>query len=278
MTIHLSANYTRPDNPLEVKVFNSIVSMLGTTLNVYAYIVDGMLIDSGPQRIKKRIVDFCMQNRPDKIVHTHFHEDHTGNTAYLVKKLQVPAYVHPESLGICRNKGAIPIYRSAFWGNRMGFEAKPLPDFIENEHSRFEVISTPGHTSDHVVFLDRQNGRLFSGDLFLHHKTRVVRRNENIPLLMESLRTLLKESFDTVYCAHGGEIEHGYRLVEQKLAHLEDLQGQILNFSQKGLEIKAIVKELFPQTPTISYFSLGEFSSYNLVRSLIEDKVASELD
>lgn len=257
----------------EVRIFNSIIRMFGTTLNVYAYIVDGMLIDSGPHRLKKGIVDFCLQYKPDKIVHTHFHEDHTGNTAYLVKKLQVPAYVHSESLGVCRKKGEIPFYRLAFWGPRMGFRAEPLPDFIENNHSRFEVIQTPGHTFDHVVFLDRDKGRLFSGDLFLHHKTRVVRRRENIPLLMESLRTLLKENFDTIYCAHGGEIKHGYRLVGQKLDYLEDLQGKVLNLSQKGLNVKAIVRRIFPQTPTIAYFSLGEFSSYNLVRSLIEDKV-----
>ncbi|EHQ88831.1 MBL fold metallo-hydrolase [Desulfosporosinus youngiae] len=273
MSIHGMHRQNRQDKTQEVRVFNSIVRMLGTTLNVYAYIVDGMLIDSGPHRLQKGIMDFCRQNRPDKIVHTHFHEDHTGNTAYLVKKLQIPAYIHPESLSICRYKGDIPLYRLAFWGPRIGFQAKPLPDFIENEHSRFEVIKTPGHTTDHVVFLEREKGRLFSGDLFLHHKTRVVRRKENIPLLMESLRSLLKENFDTIYCAHGGKIENGYHLIEQKLAYLEELQGQILTLFQKGLSIKEISKEIFPLTPTIAYFSLGEFSSYNLVRSLIEDRM-----
>ncbi len=261
------------DHRTEVKVFNSKVQMMGTTLNVYAYQVDGMLIDSGPNRMKKGIMDFCTQNQPDKIVHTHFHEDHTGNTAYLMKKFQVSAYIHPESVDICLQKGSIPIYRLAFWGNREGFQARALPDFIENNHSRFEVIHTPGHTPDHVVFLDRNEGRLFSGDLFVHSKTRVVRRNENIPLLMESLRILLKENFDTVYCAHAGEIKHGYRLVEQKLSYLEELQDQILTMSNKGHETKVIARKLFPQTPTITYFSFGQFSSYNLVRSLIEDKI-----
>lgn len=276
MTIHLSTYHSRQDKGQEVRVFNSIIRMFGTTLNVYAYIVDGMLIDSGPHRLQRGIADFCFQNQPSKIVHTHFHEDHTGNTAYLVKKLRVPAYVHPESIDICRQKGDMPFYRLAFWGPRRGFPAKPLPDFIDNEYSRFEVIQTPGHTTDHVVFLDREKGRLFSGDLFLHHKTRVVRRTENIPLLMESLRKLLKENFDTVYCAHGGKIEQGYGLVEKKLAYLEELKGEVLKLTQQGLDIKEIVKKIFPQTPSIAYFSLGEFSSYNLVRSLIEDKVPGD--
>lgn len=257
----------------EVKVFNCKVQMMGTTINVYAYFVDGMLIDSGPHRMKKEIMAFCTRNRPEKIVHTHFHEDHTGNTAYLKHKLQIPAYIHSVSSAICRKKGKIPLYRFAFWGNRKGFQAEALPEFIENSHSRYEVIHTPGHTPDHVVFLDRKEGRLFSGDLFVHHKTRIVRRHENTPLLMQSLSTLLKENFDTVYCAHAGVLEHGYRLVKQKLSYLEELQDQILTMSDKGHETKVIARKLFPQTPTITYFSFGQFSSYNLVRSLIEDRI-----
>lgn len=274
MTIHQTAGDLRHDKTREVRIFNSKVSMMGTTLNVYTYIVDGMLIDSGPHRMRKKIEEFCTQNRLKKIVHTHFHEDHTGNTAYLMKKLRVPAYIHADSIDTCLSKGDIPIYRLVFWGPRSGFQAETLPDFIENDHSSFKVIHTPGHTQDHVVFLDKEEGRLFSGDLFLHHKTRVTRRNENIPLLMESLRKLLGEGFDTVYCAHAGKIENGHSLVRQKLTHLEDLQDQVLTLFQRGLGIKAIVQEIFPQTPTIAYFSLGEFSSYNFVRSLIEDRVS----
>ena len=273
MTIHHTASYGWKSKPQEVKVFNSKVQMMGSTLTVYSYLVDGMLVDSGPRRMRKEISEFCTQNRPDKIVHTHFHEDHTGNTAYLQRKLHFPAYIHSVSLGICRKKGNIPLYRLAFWGNREGFQAEALPDLIENSHTRFQVIHTPGHTPDHVVFLDREEGRLFSGDLFVHYKTRVVRRHENIPLLMESLRKLLKENFDTVYCAHAGVLEHGYRLVKQKLSYLEELQAQILIMHNKGFETKLIARKLFPQTPNITYFSFGQFSSYNLVRSLIEDRM-----
>lgn len=261
------------DQRAEVKVINCKIKMLGTTINVYVYFIDGMLIDSGPQRMKKEISDFCTLNRPEKIVHTHFHEDHTGNTAYLISKLQIPAYIHPKSSDICLRKGKIPLYRFAFWGNREGFQAESLPKFIENSHSRYEVIDTPGHTSDHVVFLDRNEGRLFSGDLFVQPRTRIVRRHENIPLLMKSLRILLKEDFDTVYCAHAGILKNGYQLVKQKLSYLEELQDQILTMSENGQETLVIARKLFPQTPTITYFSFGQFSSYNLVRSLIEDRI-----
>lgn len=259
------------DSTTEVSVFNSKVRMMGTMLNVYLYHVDGMLIDSGPHRMEKPVSAFCSTHKPRKIVHTHYHEDHTGNTAYLMNKFHIPALIHTSSLGICRKKGDIPFYRLAYWGKRAAFGAEALPDILENEHTRFQVIHTPGHTPDHVVFLDEQKGRLFSGDLFVHPKTRVVMDTENIPLLMESLRILLKKNFDTVYCSHAGVIKDGYRLIAQKLAYLEDLQGTVLSLMEKGLDAKAITARLFPQTPSIAYFSFGQWSSYNLVRSLLND-------
>jgi endoribonuclease LACTB2 len=271
MTPHVFLSHNNMSNDQEVRIFNSKIQMMGSSLNVFCYFVDGMLIDSGPHRMEKEISDFCSLYRPDKIVHTHYHEDHTGNTSYLMSKFAIPSYIHLESLDICQDKSKIPFYRLAFWGTRKNFRPQTLADFVENNHSRFEVIHTPGHTSDHVVFLDNDKGRLFSGDLFLHHKTRIVRRHENIPLLMNSLRQLLKRNFETIYCAHAGVINNGYHLVEKKLNFLEELQGQILTLVQKGYDAKNITQKLFPQKPSITYFSLGQFSSFNLVRSLIED-------
>ena len=254
-----------------VWIFNQPIHMMGTSLIVHVYWVDGMLVDSGPHRLEKSISAFSDRHRPTKIVHTHFHEDHTGNTAYLTEKFRVSAYVHPLSQDICRQKGDIPLYRLAYWGKRPGFEAEPLSEFIENAHSRFKVISTPGHTPDHVVFLDKEQGRLFSGDLFVHPKTRVVMNTENIPQVMDSLRRLLKEDFHTVFCSHAGVIKDGYHLIQQKLSNLEELRGEILRLREKGLEPKEITRKLFPQTPSITYFSLGEWSSLNLVRSVVND-------
>ncbi|MDI6913302.1 MAG: MBL fold metallo-hydrolase [Desulfitobacteriaceae bacterium] len=254
-----------------VRIFNRPVKMLGTALTVYVYLVDGMLVDSGPYRLQQNVGAFCSRWGIDKIVHTHFHEDHTGNTAYLIQHFHIPAYAHPSSLERLQHNGNIPFYRLAYWGKRPGFKADPLPDLIENHSSRFHVIPTPGHTSDHVVFLDKEHGRLFSGDLFVHPKTRIVMSTENIPQIMESLRRILQENFETVYCAHAGVIKNGYRLVEQKLANLEALQDQIFTLQEKGLSHKTINRKLFPETPPITYYSFGEWSSYHLVHSLAEN-------
>lgn len=253
-----------------VKIFNRAVSMLGSALKVYIYLVDGMLVDSGPHRLEQEIGAFCSGNPVDKIVHTHYHEDHTGNTAYLQSRLNVPAYAHSSVLPQLQKRGNIPFYRLAYWGKRAGFAADPLPAVIENQDSRFHVIPTPGHTPDHVVFLDKEQGRLFSGDLFVHPKTRIVMSAENIPQIMASLGRILQENFETVYCAHAGVIKDGHRLMEQKLANLKTLQEQILTLQGKGLSLKDITRQLFPETPSITYFSFGEWSAYHLVHSLAD--------
>jgi endoribonuclease LACTB2 len=248
------------------------VKLFGTKLQVYVYAVDGMLVDSGPARLQPEIATFCEQQGLKKIVHTHFHEDHTGNTAYLAERFSVPAYLPGAALGICKNKAKIPFYRQLFWGARQGFDAQALPQFVENERSKFEVIPTPGHTQDHVCLLDQENGRLFTGDLFVHVKTRVIMGQENLPQLMDSLRYLLKREFETVYCSHAGVVKNGHRQIAQKLTNLEELQDKIQGMHQSGMGYKEINRTLFPITPFITRTSMGEWSSYHIVRSLIEDR------
>ncbi|WP_018084590.1 MBL fold metallo-hydrolase [Desulfurispora thermophila] len=256
----------------DVKIFHGQLGFLGTRLQVFLYLVDGLLIDSGPSRLQKSIAVFCEQHKPELIVHTHFHEDHTGNTAFLCRQHGIPAYIHKSALEICRQKARLPLYRRLFWGSRPAFEPQPLGETISGRTIDWEVIPTPGHSHDHVVLLDKQHGRLFSGDLYLHHKTRVVMRPENMPRLMRSLRHLLSKDFDTIYCAHAGVVKNAHRLIQQKLAHLEELQEQVRQLSARGLNIKQINRKLFPQTPTITYVSSGEWSSLHIVRSLLEDR------
>lgn len=255
-----------------VNFFNGRIGFLGNSLQVFVYLIDGMLIDSGPSKLQKEVTDFCEKYGIEKIVHTHFHEDHTGNTAYLSQRYGVPSYIHPESVARCRKKADLPLYRHLFWGKRDAFAPLALPETIENKGIKWEVIPTPGHCEDHVVLLDHEQGRLFTGDLFLHPKTKVIMRQENMPLLMASLRKLLQKEFCTIFCGHAGVFEDGFRLIEEKLAYLEELQGSALAMYEKGMDINEIAKLIFPKTASVTYISGGEWSSYHIIRSMIEDR------
>ncbi|NPV93476.1 MAG: MBL fold metallo-hydrolase [Firmicutes bacterium] len=239
---------------------------------VYVYWVGGMLVDSGPPRLRREIDEFCSSRRLDRIVHTHYHEDHTGNSRYLAKRYNVPVFIDPFSIEYCRERARLPLYRRVYWGRREGFEPLPLPETFETGKTRWEVIPTPGHSEDHVSFLDQNEGRVFTGDLFMRDKTLVIMRSENLPALIESLRRLLARDFDTVFCSHSGVIKNGRQRIQRKLEYLEEQRGRVRHLHSLGLTAREINRRMYPKQPPIFFFSGGEYSTCHIVRSFIEDE------
>lgn len=58
-------------------------------------------------------------------------------------------------------------------------------------HATWDVIETPGHAIDHLAFLNRETGQLFTGDLYCQEMTKVILREESIPTIIESLKRVL---------------------------------------------------------------------------------------
>ncbi|NPV93376.1 MAG: MBL fold metallo-hydrolase [Firmicutes bacterium] len=254
-----------------VDCFRCGVSYFGVEMMVYVYWVDGMLVDSGPPRLWREIGEFCSSRRLDSIVHTHYHEDHTGNSRYLSDRYNVPVFIAPSSITYCRQRARMPLYRRVYWGRREGFAPLPLPETFEAGKTRWEVIPTPGHSEDHVIFLDQDQGRVFTGDLYVQDRITVSRRRENLPALIESLRRLLARDFDTVFCSHSGVIKNGRQKIQLKLDQLEEVRGQVLHLQSLGLGAKEINQRMYPKRPSITFFSGGEFSTYYTVRAFIEE-------
>ncbi|EMF47909.1 hypothetical protein B481_0450 [Planococcus halocryophilus Or1] len=133
------------------------------------------------------------------------------------------------------------------------------------------MIYTPGHADDHVALYHSESGRLFTGDLFVSPKTRVVMKNESISHIKTSLRKLLALPFESVFCSHAGYLENGRALLEDKLNYLESLQEKIIQLYKDGLAPNDINRQLFPKTYPIVQFSNGEWDSLHIVTSTIAD-------
>lgn len=83
------------------------------------------------------------------IIITHHHWDHTDGIAPLLQRFPVPVY------------GPFSDRIPAITHRLADGETLPLPDF------HLEVIATPGHTLDHIVYLHRdgrEQSHLFSAD------------------------------------------------------------------------------------------------------------------
>lgn len=59
------------------------------------------------------------------------------------------------------------------------------------------------------MYLNHNSGMLFSGDLFVTPKTKLVLREESVPVIIDSIKRLLQYDFGEVFCCHAGHVPDG---------------------------------------------------------------------
>ncbi len=89
--------------------------------------------------------------------------------------------------GLCKRMLNI-LNIAKFSGEENAFKAEPLRKAIHSRTETWEPIFTPGHAKDHMVYLNHNNGVLFSGDLFVTPKTKLVLREESVPVIIDSIK------------------------------------------------------------------------------------------
>lgn len=254
-----------------VQAANGTVAFQGVKLNVHCFVVDGVLIDTGSASLEKEFKPFFKQQDIDQVVITHFHEDHTGCAAFLQKELQLPIYMNDIKLDYCKQKPDYPLYRKVFWGKRRPFQAIGIGKTFSSRNAVWDVIDTPGHAIDHLAFLNRETGQLFTGDLYVQEKTKVILQEESIPTIIGSLQRVITYDFGEVFCCHAGYLKDGRAALQRKLDYLLDLQGKIIKLYEDGMSPSQISQTLFPKKYPIIFLSRGEWESMHIINSIIQD-------
>lgn len=253
-----------------VTYINGIVQFQAIKLNVYSYIVDGVCIDTGAHSLNKLFRPFYDAQKFDQVVLTHHHEDHSGNAAYLQNR-GIPIYMAEKLLESCSKKPTYPLYRKVFWGARKPFHAQPLQATFESQHATWDVIETPGHAMDHVSFLNRETGQLYTGDLYVSSRTKVVLQEESIPVIIASLEKVLTYDFEDVFCCHAGMLKNGREALRSKRDYLIELENKVIDFSKQGYLPAQIHEKLFPKKYPITKVSGGEWNSMHIVTSILKE-------
>lgn len=256
-----------------VTVAQLAIEVAGRKANtVFVFLVDGMLIDTGPKNIESSLIPFYEHHSFDLVTLTHSHEDHSGTAPWIQKHRNVPIFVHEKGIEICAEPYSYPHYRQLTWGKREAFTALPLSDTVQSRNREWEVTYTPGHADDHISLFNQETGLLFSGDLFVHPDTKVIMNTESIPVIMDSIRKLLTYDFGAMFCCHAGYIRDGKRMLKEKLDNLENLCGEVKHLHNIGLSIPEINEKLFPKKYPIIAVSGGEWDSLHIVSSIVLHK------
>lgn len=245
------------------------VAVQGVGMSVYSFFVDGLLIDTGSYSLSQEFQSFFKGIPIEQLALTHSHEDHAGNAAWIQHHKNVPIYIHRDSVNLCAEDGDYPLYRQALWGKRPAFVAQPFGQTLQTNAATWDVIETPGHTTDHLSFYNRETGAMFTGDLFIQPKTKVVLDEENIVHTLASLRKIVNYDFDVVYCCHAGFIVDGRTKIHEKIAYLEDMQGKVKQLFMQGYSVEEITKTIFPRDYPITKVSGEQWSSKHIITAFI---------
>lgn len=237
------------------------------------YLIDGLLVDSGPPNLARQIRRLFKEINIRQAVVTHAHEDHCGNSRLLEEMLGIPSLAPEKALpSLAQTNWSLQLYRRVLWGTPRPFTAKPLGERLETENHRFQIISTPGHSDDHVVLYEPDRRWLFTGDLYLSPKLRVLRSDENLPRLIDSLRRVIALEPKVIYCQHRGRVENATQMLQQKLQYLLEIRGRIDELHQQGLTEPEIAAKL---PGSDFYWRLGtfnHFSKLHFVQSSLRDR------
>lgn len=238
---------------------------------VSAYLIDGLLIDTGCSYTAEELASYLRDKKVDMVVNTHFHEDHVGCN-YLIKDMfDIDMYAHPESIPLIEREAFLHPYQETVWGYPVPTKVKPIPEVIRTERFIFDVIETPGHSVGHVALLERDKGWCFSGDIFSREILKFIRPEEDMGETIVSMRKLLNYDMERLilFTSVGKIIEDGRGVLEKCINYLEDLSRKAKTLRNKGCSEDDIIKELFGGEHYFAELTNGQYTTENLVRSVL---------
>jgi glyoxylase-like metal-dependent hydrolase (beta-lactamase superfamily II)/predicted DCC family thiol-disulfide oxidoreductase YuxK len=265
-----------------------------------AILYDGVMIDPGSPKMRRSLARHLRQIPPGKIqsiVATHAHEEHVGNLNWLAEKTGRPIYVSGMTAKFLQPPARLPWVRRVIIGQPPSLEQpfELLPQYLPARSSSLRVISTPGHSDDHIALYDPAEKLLLAGDAFMGTYFATPNPDVHSRIWLETLQQLSELEIDILIEGHGhihtlrpdipdipGIVvrEHPGDAIAEKLEYMQWLRQQIAEGIEERLPMRVIEASCFPWARRASWenfasdemirlLSLGHFSRSELVRSFV---------
>jgi glyoxylase-like metal-dependent hydrolase (beta-lactamase superfamily II) len=235
--------------------------------DVSAYLVRRILVDTGFRHVAGDLVRTLAELRPRGVIVTHWHEDHAGNAPRLAAS-HMPVWIADYTERKLRERPRVKLYRHWTWGRPLGLNG----DISRLDPAPLHVIPTPGHSADHHIVFDAETATIFSADLWLGVKVRVMGATENPYEIIASLTKAIALKPRRMFDAHRGMVDKPVDALQAKRAWLEETVGAIERRLDAGDSERAIVRSVLGGEERTAFVSQGEYSRRNLVRTVEKNR------
>ena len=170
---------------------------------------DVTVLDPGPalQEHIDSIASFS--SNINQIVITHTHLDHSPGVKLLKDKLDIPAYGLITDSSKDQDRTLV-LDEQLEHGQILSFSDYDL-----------EVVHTPGHASNHLCYILKQEELIFTGDHIMNGSTVVIAPPDgNMKHYLESLEILKDYKLETIAPGHGDLLENPYAVADLSLIHI----------------------------------------------------------
>jgi glyoxylase-like metal-dependent hydrolase (beta-lactamase superfamily II) len=151
------------------------VEHLGRDRVIGSWLVEGVLIDPGPESSIETLLAKLGDERPHALLLTHIHFDHAGASGALVERWpDLRVYVHENGARHMADPERLVASARQIWGedfDRLWGRVVPVPEdnleVLQGGESieGFDVEYTPGHAKHHVSYFHRETDHAYVGDM-----------------------------------------------------------------------------------------------------------------
>lgn len=187
------------------------------------------------------------------IVLTHHHADHVGGAAFFARELSLPLWAHEQTAALLPD---LPIARRLVEGEEITL-AGEAP-------SRWRVLHTPGHASDHVCLHEPETGTVVVGDMVASVGTILIPPDDgDMAEYLRQLDRLASLDADVALPAHGEPIAAGAggpspsELFRYYVAHRLKREAKVVaaleQAAAEGTSLAALVPVAYADTPALMW-------------------------